>query len=210
MIKLTENGFISLNGSILGNNYILSVLGEPLEIDKNFTLRSFFKIFINYPQLANLEAYLLDYVYLYNTELHNIKENENYNIIKYNSYLVSEPDKVLDIRHNLVVSSRSKHNLRIDRFQIEELLDSKIILSKTIRSYLIVKNSKGETTLTPTQEKFKVLNPCNLYNFILWFSGSLFKGKNPELRRNFVDYSNSANESNTFNLMKEIETLIKD
>lgn len=210
MVKLTENGFISLNNHIIGGSYVLSILGENLELEENFTLRSFFKIFINYPQLANLEAYLIDYVYLYSSELQNNEVIDNYNTIKYKSYLVSEPEKVLNIRHNLVVSSKSRHNLRIDRFQIEDLLDSRIVLSKIVRSYLIERNESGLAVLTPTPEKFKVVNPCNLYEFILWFSGSLFKGKKPDIRRDFVNFSNIKNESNTFNLMKEIETIIKN
>lgn len=211
MVKITSNGFVSFNYNIMGNSYILSVLGEPLQLEEDFTLRSFFKMFINYPQLVNLESSILDYVYLYNTELQYNEVIENKHIIKYNSYLVNEPEKVLSIRHNLTVftNQQCKNKLKIEGFQIEELLDSKIVLNNIIKGYLIEKSEDGNKVLRPTNEDFNVEDSCSLYDFIIWFSGAFFKGENPETRRKFVNNHNSKAHVNTYNLMKEIETIIK-
>lgn len=212
MVKLTKNGFVTFNNKVMGNSYILSVLGEPLEIDKDFTLRSFFKMLINYPQLVSLESTLLDYIYLYNTVYKHNEEAENNFIIKYNSYLVYEKEKMINIRHDLNVISKykEKRHLKIDRFQIEDILDSKIILNKTVKSILIERTGQyGGKLLKEIDESFVVEHSSSLHEFIIWFAGSLFKGEKPEKRDKLVDNYNNKNNVNTYNLMVEIDTIIK-
>lgn len=208
MIKITENGFIQLKDSILGNAFVLSVSGEAIALDPNFTLRSFFKMFVNYPKLAELEAHLNCYVDLYSYNLSKIEPIKNNNKILFKSYLVNDLNKRMDVRHNLIVQSGSGHNSTIDRYKIEEILDSKIILSKTVWTYKI-EEVNGKRDFIKMSDKYPVETTCNLHEFILWSCGSLFKGRLPEARNIFVEENNKKISKASNLVMQEIEELLK-
>ncbi len=204
MIELSENGFILFKEKIIGESRILCFLGEPIILNENFTLRSFFKMLSHYTVLSEIEAYLIDYVDLYRTHLIDLPFNNDNKIILFNSYLVHQPNKFLSIRHNLTLKGLETNNqYSVDFFDIENIIDCKIDIVKKIKTYKLENNKFNRLP-----DNFTVDFPTNLFEFIIWTSGSLFKGKTPKNRKEFVYQKNEKIEQASASVMEEINYLL--
>jgi len=204
MIELSENGFILFKEKIIGESHILCFLGEPIILNENFTLRSFFKMLSHYTVLSKIEAYLIDYVDLYRTHWIDLPFNNDNKIILFNSYLVHQPNKFLSIRHNLTLKGLETNNqYSVDFFDIENIIDCKIDIVKKIKTYKLENNKFNRLP-----DNFTVDFPTNLFEFIIWTSGSLFKGKTPKNRKEFVYQKNEKIEQASASVMEEINYLL--
>jgi hypothetical protein len=204
MIELSENGFILFKEKIIGESRILCFLGEPIVLNENFTLRSFFKMLSHYTVLSEIEAYLIDYVDLYRTHLMDLPFNNDNKMILFNSYLVHQPNKFLSIRHNLTLKGLETSNqYSVDFFDIENIIDCKIDIVKKIKTYKLENNKFNRLS-----DNYTVDYPTNLFEFIIWTSGSLFKGKTPIDRKEFVIQKNEKIEQASASVMEEINSLL--
>ncbi len=204
MIELSENGFILFKEKIIGESRILCFLGEPIILNENFTLRSFFKMLSHYTVLSEIEAYLIDYVDLYRTHLIDLPFNNDNKIILFNSYLVHQPNKFLSIRHNLTLKGLETNNqYSVDFFDIENIIDCKIDIVKKVKTYKLENNKFNRLP-----DNYTVDFPTNLFEFIIWTSGSLFKGKTPKDRKEFVYQKNEKIEQASASVMEEINYLL--
>lgn len=204
MIELSENGFILFKEKIIGESRILCFLGEPIILNENFTLRSFFKMLSHYTVLSEIEAYLIDYVDLYRTHLIDLPFNNDNKIILFNSYLVHQPNKFLSIRHNITLKGLETNNqYSVDFFDIENIIDCKIDIVKKIKTYKLENNKFNRLP-----DNYTVDFPTNLFEFIIWTSGSLFKGKTPKDRKEFVYQKNEKIEQASASVMEEINYLL--
>ncbi len=204
MIELSENGFILFKEKIIGESRILCFLGEPIVLSENFTLRSFFKMLSHYKVLSEIEAYLIDYVELYKKNLIDAPFNNDNKIILFNSYLVHQPNKFLSVRHNLTLKGIETDNqYSIDFFDIENIIDCKLNIVKRVKTYKLENNK-----FTRLADNYTVDYPTNLFEFIIWSSGSLFKGKTPKDRKDFVIQKNEKIEQASASVMEEINSLL--
>lgn len=209
MITITKNGFVLLKDKIISNNHILSVISDKIILDKDFNLRSFFKMFINYPKLISLEAYLLDYVDLYSRTFCYSDEIENNDKIIFNNYFVKEYNKCADIRHNLIFQNSTNHKYTIDSIQLERLIDCKFVLSNKLYVYDLI-NIDNKKIFNQSHEIYTIEYPCNLFEFILWSSGSLFKGTTPINRIDMVNSKKINHQKAVNDVMKNIDNLLTD
>lgn len=217
MIKITKNGYIHFNDKCIPNSAVLTMLSESLVLEEDFTLNSFFKMLNLYPNLLKLETYMPLYLEFYNktTEKGAMEEIDNTKKILFNSYIVEDEGLSMDKRHNLTVKFKSGHLSNVNNHQLFELINHPIKLNKNIVNFRkednpdYVENKsypKKVHVRLPQVNRSKY--PCDFFSFVMFLSGSLFKGMTPENRRNNVEITEMSYNVLASEVFKEINKIV--
>jgi len=217
MITITKNGYIHFKDKCIGNNVILTMLGEKVELEEGFTLQSLFKMFNLYPNLVKLEAYLPMYLNLYNTTVdeYHSEEPDNYKTILFNTYLLEKKEVALDKKHNLAIKFKSGHVSNINNYQIFDMINFPIKISDKIITLTLEPNPDYSDKSNEPKNIYvrqPVLNiakyTCDLFYFIMFMCGSLFKGMDPSRRRQQVEMNELSYSIMADDIVKEIDKIL--
>lgn len=217
MITITKNGYINFKGKCVPNPVILTMLGEKLVLEEGFTLNSFFKMLNLYPNLLKLETYMPLYLDFYNkTADKGIAESlDTTKKILFNSYIVEDEGMSMDKKHNLTVKFKSGHLSNVNNHQLFELINHPILLNEKMVSFRLEDNPEYvEHKAYPkkiyikqhqvTKSKF----PCDFFSFLMFLSGSLFRGMTPENRRNNVEITEMSYNVLASEVFREINKIV--
>jgi hypothetical protein len=217
MIKITKNGYIHFKDKCVPNSAILTMLSEKMALEEGFTLNSFFKMLNLYPNLVKLETYIPLYLEFYN---HTADKShaETLDVTKkilFNSYIVEDEGVAIDKKHNLTVKFKSGYLSTVNNYQLFDLINNPIILNEKIVKFKLQDNPQYEPLLgypkklyvrSPDSHKSK--EPCDLFSFIIFLAGSLFKGMTPENRRNHVEITEMSYNILASEVFKEINKIV--
>lgn len=217
MIKLTKNGYIHFKDKSVPNSSVLTMLSEKLVLDEDFTLDSFFKMLNLYPNLLKLETYLPLYLDFYNktAEKGAYEQVDTTKKILFNTYLVEDEGVSMDKKHNVTVKFKSGHLSNVNNHQLFEIINHPIKLNEKIVNFKVEDNPdyinnkaypKKVYVRLPDVNKSKY--PCDFFSFLMFFSGSLFRGMTPESRRNSVEITEMSYHFLASEVFKEINKIV--
>lgn len=211
MITITKNGYIHFKNKCVTNNVVLTMLAEKVNLDKDFTLNSFFKMLNLYPELARLEAYTGMYVDYYNESGLSKKEFplDKGKKIQFNSYFLENEGESYDKKHNLTVKHLSGFICNPSQYQIHDLLGAPLVLGEKIIKFKVEFDSETK------EKKFKRLSelhytkhPCDLFGFIMYMGGSLFVGNPPDKRLLVTELTQIKVDNISSDIFNEIEKIV--
>ncbi len=213
MITITNNGYIHFKNKCIGNGVVLSMLGEKVSLENGFTLNSFFKMMNLYPKLIDLEAYLPLYIDYYNSSGFGGKEFEvdKTQKIMFNTYIVENEGISFDKKHNLIIKYLSGYISNISNYHLPELLNKEIHINEKVIHFKVEENitEKGIAKVFVQQPNVNVATyPSDLYNFIMYICGNLFRGQPPDKRRHKVEMSDLSIQTLATEVLDEISKIV--
>lgn len=215
MIKITKNGYLHFKNKCVTNNTVLMYLAEKVSLEEGFTLNSFFKMFNLYPNLCKIELCANLYVDFYNSTVDANKSDilDTSKTIIFNTYMLDDEKNIFDKNHNLAVKLRSGHISNINNYQLFEIMNHPIIINEHISTLKVEQNPNYDPkAINPVAKRLYVKQPdvhnvkypAELFYFIMFVCGSLFRGMTPEQRRNTVELTDLSYGIMADDIMKEI------
>jgi len=217
MITITKNGFIHFKDKCIPNSVVLTMLSERLVLEEGFTLNSFFKMLNLYPNLLKLETCMPLYLEFYNktADKSATEEIDTTKKILFNSYIVEDEGLSMDKKHNLTVKFKSGHLSNVNNHQLFELINHPIKLNEKIVNFRMEDNPDYvENKAYPKKVYVRLSHvnkskyPCDFFSFLMFLSGSLFRGMTPENRRNNVEITEMSYNLLASEVFREINKIV--